>query len=134
MSKDELDKDAKFAADAKALFDESVDSLDASRLSQLNQARNRALEELERGTGVANWQRQWLLPAGGAVAAAALVAVLVSGPDDGAIDLPLAPSTAETDFELLINEDNLEMLEDLEFYSWLTLDDLEDIDASELES
>ncbi len=30
-----------------------------------------------------------------------------------------------TDFELLLEDDNLEMFEDLEFYSWLDTDDLE---------
>ncbi len=132
MNKDERKEDADFAAHAKALFDDSVDSLDASRLSQLNQARHKALDELERGPGHAAWQR--LLPVGGAVAAAALVAVLMYGPEETAVELPVAPATAETDFELLINDDSLEMLEELEFYSWLTLEELEGIDDSELES
>lgn len=132
MNKDKLDKDREFAADARALFDESVDALDASRLSALNQARHRALDELEAGRGFTAWQR--LVPAGGAAAAAVLVAVLVLGPDESAIELPIGPTTAASDFELLINEDNLDMLEDLEFYSWLTLEELDDIDESELES
>ncbi len=121
--------DERFAEQAKALFDESVDSIDAARLSQLNQARHRALEELERGRAVIPWQR--VLPAGGAAAAVALAVLLVIGPDEDGIEIP--PATAETDFELLMNEDSLEMLEELEFYSWLSLEKLEGTDESELE-
>lgn len=115
--------DDEFAAKTKALFDESVESLDARRLSELNQARHRALEELERGRTGMPWAT--VLPAAGVAAAVALAALLMIGPDETAIEIPVAPAaTAETDFELLLNEDSLEMLEDLEFYSWLTLDEL----------
>ena len=131
MNEDDHNADERFATEAKALFDDSVDSLDAERLSKLNQARQRALGELERGPDYLRWQR--LVPAGGAVAAAAVLGVMLLGPDEAGVDLPLAPATAETDFELLINEDSLEMLEDLEFYSWLSIEELE-IDASERES
>ena len=31
-----------------------------------------------------------------------------------------------TDFEILLSEDSLEMLEDLEFYSWVGTADLDD--------
>jgi hypothetical protein len=34
----------------------------------------------------------------------------------------MVPTSTATDFEILLNEDNLEMLEELEFYSWLDLD------------
>ncbi len=132
MNEDEHNRGERLAKEAKALFDDSVDSLDAERLSKLNQARQRALGELERGPDYLRWQR--LVPAGGAVAAAAVLGVMVLGPDESGVDLPLAPTTAETDFELLINEDSLEMLEDLEFYSWLSIEELDEIDASERES
>ena len=32
-------------------------------------------------------------------------------------------SAAVTDMEILLTEDSLEMLEDLEFYSWMDLDE-----------
>ena len=124
--------DEEFAAKTKALVDESVESRDARRLSELNQARHRALEELKRGATRAPWIR--MLPAGGVAAVALVAALLVLGPDEAGVEIPAAPpSTAETDFELLLNEDSLEMLEDLEFYSWLTLDELEDINENGLE-
>jgi hypothetical protein len=42
------------------------------------------------------------------------------GPDT--VDLPTA---SVTDFEILLEGESLEMLEDLEFYSWLEASDLE---------
>ncbi len=115
--------DDKLVRRARALFDSSVDELDAERLSKLNRARRRALEELDHGPAFGSWTR--LLPAGGAAAAAVLVALIVLRTDEVAIDVPMAPAAAEMDFELLIDEDSFEMLEDLEFYSWMELTDLE---------
>ena len=61
---------------------------------------------------------QWM-PATGVAAAAVLAMVLWTG----------SPETDEfgtdavaSDMEILLTEDSLEMLEDLEFYSWVELD------------
>ena len=62
------------AGQAKALFDDSVERLDAATLSRLNQGRQKALEEV-RATGPAGQWARWV-PAGG-LAAAAVVAVFV---------------------------------------------------------
>jgi len=96
---------------AKASFDETVEKLDAATLSRLNRARHAALAEMQQPS------RQWSrwLPATG-VAAAALVAVMVMQNPAG-FDEPLPAAVA--DLEILLGEDSLEMLEDLEFYSWL---------------
>jgi hypothetical protein len=101
-------------AQAKTLFDDSVERLDAATLSRLNQGRQKALQEVDAARPAGQWAR-WV-PAGG-LAAAAVVAVVVwqgapvehSAPDAGAV----------TDFEILLSEDSLDMLEDLEFYSWM---------------
>ena len=99
---------------AKALFDDSVERLDAATLSRLNQGRQKALEEV-RATGPAGQWARWV-PAGG-LAAAAVVAVVVW---QGAPVEHVAPEAgAVTDFEILLSEDSLDMLEDLEFYSWM---------------
>jgi hypothetical protein len=105
-----------FSRQARRLFDDSVERLDAAALSRLNQGRHRALEELENGPAAFGHWIRWL-PATG-IAAAALIAVMLTGnpaPDVG--DEPVSAS----DFEMLLEEDSLEMLEDLEFYSWLEL-------------
>ena len=101
-------------AQAKALFDDSVERLDAATLSRLNQGRRKALQEIHTAKPAGQWAR-WV-PAGG-LAAAAVVAVVVwqgapvehSAPEPGSV----------TDFEILLSEDSLDMLEDLEFYSWM---------------
>lgn len=98
----------------KQTFDESVDRLDAATLSKLNRGRHTALAELERP------RRQWSIwmPATGA-AAAVLVAVLVLQ-SPGVID-DVDGVTSVTDMEILLGEDSIEMLEDLEFYSWIDI-------------
>lgn len=106
-----------FAAQAKGAFDDSVERLDAAALSRLNQGRHAALEQLH-GARTAGVWGSWVPLTG--VAAAALIAVMVvRGPES--VDLPTA---LVTDFEILLEGENLEMLEDLEFYSWLEAIDL----------
>ncbi len=103
--------DEAFSKQAKASFDETVEQLDGATLSKLNRARHAALAEIRQPT------RQWSrwMPATG-VAAAALVAVMILQNPAG-IDEPLPAAVA--DMEILLGEDSIEMLEDLEFYSWL---------------
>jgi len=113
--------DEAFANKAKVLFDESIAGLDAETRSRLNRGRQAALAELSPDRRV--WV-QWV-PAAGVAAAAILAVVLWTGnqpPNE------IAPAASATDFEMLLNEDSLEMLEDLEFYSWIEL--AEEIDES----
>ena len=102
------------SAQAKVLFDESVERLDAATLSRLNQGRQKALQEIDAAGPAVQWAR-WV-PAGG-LAAAAVVAVVVWQGMPVEHSAPAAGSP--TDFEILLSEDSLEMLEDLEFYSWM---------------
>lgn len=105
-----------FAAKAKALFDESVEGLDGETRSRLNRGRQAALAEL--GGSRQRWT-QWL-PATGVAAAAVAAVMLWSGmpqTDD------LAAPEVVADMEILLTEDSFEMLQDLEFYSWIDLDD-----------
>jgi hypothetical protein len=104
---------------AKALFDGSVEGLDAATLSRLNQGRHRALEELRR-PAIATWGR-WAPAAG--VAAAAVVAVVMINGNVG--EPPVSAPVTASDFEMLLEADSLEMLEDLEFYSLLDAVDAE---------
>ena len=102
------------AVQAKALFDDSVERLDAATLSRLNQGRQKALEEVRAAGPAGQWAR-WV-PAGG-VAAAAVLAVFVWQGVPVEHSAPAANSAA--DFEIMLSEDSLDMLEDLEFYSWI---------------
>ena len=103
------ESDEKFAREAKSLFDNSVEELDAATLSTLNRSRHRALDEL--GSSRANWMR-WAPAAG--VAAAIMVAVMVTLPRPGEVEVM---PTSVTDMEILLGEDSFEMLEDLEFFT-----------------
>ncbi len=108
----------KFGKKAKAAFDASVDELDAATLSKLNASRNKALEELTRP------KRQWSrwAPATG-VAAAVMVAVMWLQSPTAVNDV--AGPVNVTDMEILLGEDSIEMLEELEFYSWIDVAELE---------
>lgn len=106
--------DDELVARAKALFDQSVDDLDAATLSQLNRRRHEAMEKLHSGRGLRT-PGVWV-PAAGIAAAAVLALTLWNRAPE--IDGLTTPATA-TDFEILLNEDSIEMLEHLEFYSWL---------------
>ena len=112
--------DERLADTAKQLFDESVDRLDGATLSRLNKGRHDALAEMHHAKSARRWLR-WM-PATG-VAAAVLVTVMVMRGPNGVV-LPIEPY-AETDFEILLDEESLDMFEDLEFYSWIDLADFE---------
>ncbi len=109
-----------FAAQAKGAFDDSVERLDGAALSRLNQGRHAALEQLASGRSKAAWTR-WA-PAGGVAAAALLTMIVMRAPE-----MESMPVEVVSDFEILLEDESLQMLEDLEFYSWL--DDV-DLDAS----
>jgi len=108
--------DEEFGRQAKEAFDASVDRLDSATLSKLNQGRHAALAELDRP--MRQWSR-WV-PATGVAAAVAIAVVVMQSPAP-VNELP----TAVTDMEILLGEDSIEMLEELEFYSWIDTVDLE---------
>ena len=99
---------------AKALFDDSVDRIDAATLSRLNQGRQKALQEIEAAAPTGQWAR-WV-PAGGLAAAAVVAVVIWQGT---AVEHSAPEAGSAADFEILLSEDSLDMLEDLEFYSWM---------------
>ena len=118
MSDERRDED--LVEQAKTMFDDSVDRLDAASLSRLNRSRQMALAELDRSTLTGHWAR-WL-PATG-IAAAAIVAVVVW--QGNAVDVTPPANGSVADFELLLGEDSLEMIEELEFYTWIDPADFE---------
>ena len=100
---------------SRELFEDSVGRLDARTRSRLNQARQQALNELKKG----RTHRYWLTaPLGGLAAAALIAVVMMSGreataPRQESVALPL------DDFDIVADADSLELLQDVEFYSWL---------------
>ncbi|GFE89367.1 hypothetical protein [Steroidobacter agaridevorans] len=103
-----------FEERSRELFDNNVERLDAQTRSRLNQARQRALTEINKGSA----RRYWLGAPLGGLAAAALIALIMIRP--GAE----APSTENAsvlldDFDIVADADNFELIQDIEFYSWL---------------
>ena len=94
-------------------FDESVLRMDAATQSRLNRSRQRALAELRDHGGT--WRRQWWIPAAG-VATAVVVAITMLSQKSLLQEIP---ASALSDFEVIMAGENLEMLEELEFYRWL---------------
>jgi hypothetical protein len=98
---------------ARTLFEDSVERLDASTRSKLTQARNRALDEVSAG----RVRRRWIwAPVGGAALAALIAVVMVSG---GLRSGTQTGAMALEDIDIVADSENLDMLEDVEFYQWL---------------
>jgi len=116
MDSENVREDRDFEERTKLLFEQSVAALDGPTRSKLTQARHRALEELAAKPQPV-WSRHWL-PAG-AVAAVALMSLMLwqgqmAPVADGDFDV-----AAVTDLEILLGEEELDMIEELEFYAWL---------------
>lgn len=111
--------DENFRKESRKLFDRSVDGLDASTLSRLNRSRQLALAESQRAhTPLLRW-----VPVTGMAAAVLIAVVVMRGPTG--VDEIYVP-VAVTDMEILLSEESIDMLEDLEFYSWLDTVEAED--------
>jgi len=118
------DDDEAFALRAGAQLRESANELDAAKLSRLNRARQSALDELPDATRV---RAGWWAPAGAAAITATVVAGFWLARDTVDALPPAVPIAAvdALDFELLLDDENLEMLENLEFFAWLAGEELE---------
>ena len=137
MSKadDRIDKteDELFVRKAKAMFEQSVDGLDGQTRSRLNQSRQAALAELDGGKASFVSLGRWMhwAPATGVAAVAVAAVVLWSGYltfDTGIGPIDPIESAMTGDFELLMTEESFDMLQDLEFYSWIEIDAEADVD------
>ncbi|MEO7385808.1 MAG: hypothetical protein ABIX37_02600 [Gammaproteobacteria bacterium] len=123
--------DEAFEKTASALLRGSADDIDAATASRLNRARQAALGALP-----ARRSPPWLVPALSTVAVGVLAVGLwlnwSAAPDHPA---PVAPAVeSAADMDLLLAPDNLEMLEDLDFYAWLDADLSDNELRAELES
>jgi len=96
------------------VFQQSVVGTDGATSSRLNRARQRALAELPSRPPA--WQRHWL-PAGAVAAMGAVLLVIFMGrvPDTG----PGLATEVATDLEILLDTEDLELIQELEFYAWL---------------
>lgn len=110
---------------ARDLLDESALALDAATMSRLNRARQAALARHAPRRRAA-WM---LMPAGVAGACALLLAVgMWHGRSPQTEPAPSQPAVAGSamnpaDLDLIASGDNLEMMQDLDFYAWLDAQD-----------
>jgi hypothetical protein len=101
---------------SRELLQQSAEYLDAHTLSKLTQARHAALDELQRAR--AYRMRRVMIPAGSLAAVALVAVVMWSGFTlRGGNGLPEA--TSVDDVELVADEDNVDLMSDLDFYSWV---------------
>ena len=114
-------EDDLFIQKARAIFDDSVDSLDGEAQSRLNRSRQAALAELDSGTVSLGRWTQWA-PAAGAAAVAVVAVVMLNGNPSVEQVISQTATQPASDFELLMAEDSFDMLQDLEFYSWIDID------------
>lgn len=96
---------------AKALFDASIERLDGRTRSRLTRARNQALDELRKGSARWHWMRS---PVGGFAGAAIVALAVVMWGVTGR-----TPAVPAEDLEIVVDADNLELLQDVDFYAWL---------------
>jgi len=137
MSKadDRIDKtgDELFVQKAKAVFVQSVDGLDGQTRSSLNKSRQAALAELDGGTVSLVSLGRWMhwAPAAGVAAVAVAAVVLWNGNPQLDAGIESIEPAMSGDLELLMAEESFDMLQDLEFYSWIEIDAEIDVDTGE---
>ena len=106
------DSDDRLIEDIRAALDADLDHVEPQTAVRLRAARMRALERAERPAR--DWTR--FAPAG-AFASACIVALvfMTARPDTPPIGMP--------EFEMLASGEDLELIEDLDFYEWLDSQD-----------
>ena len=109
-NEDELNKNIKQS------LDDSVDALDANTLSKIRQVRSQAMERV--GTRKINTWQGFLVGGLATTSVMVLAVVLLLNSPTSVEPLPV------DDIEFISSSDNLEILEEFEFYEWLEEDGL----------
>jgi len=116
MTGQKKDRGQAIAERARQLFNESVQGLDGETRSKLAQARAKAV------AAAGSRRRFWfpapssLVPLGGVAAAALAVALIWQNPATAPVSME---ATVLIDLDILTEGENLDLLEDLDFYAWL---------------
>lgn len=101
---------------SRELFESSVERLDARTRSRLNQARQRALDEIRKGSARRYW---FTVPLGGLATAAVITLFLIRGGEPTAVR-PDSAALLLDDLDIVADSDSFEMIRDVEFYAWLS--------------
>lgn len=115
MNGQQSEKESRFLEKARQALLASEERLDAATLARLRDARAKAVEAAgERARGfsrIPNWMR-----VGAVATAAAAVLVFAVWVDPTRQELPVK---SPDEFEIVLNADNFDLYEDMEFYEWL---------------
>lgn len=114
--------EARWLAHVRTQLDDDARDLDAATASKLNRARQHALDQ-----GLVRRWSGYRFPAyavAASIAAVLAVSVLVGVPEPTE-PISVAAASSADDLELLAGTEELEMIEDLEFYAWLELQSLD---------
>jgi hypothetical protein len=128
MTGEDRSRDRGIEETARRLFDESVRGLDGHTRSRLAQARAKAVEAAGKQR-LGWWWRgpAQLVPLAGVAAAVLAVAVIWQNPGSS---IGSAEPMVLGDLDILLESENFDLFEDLEFYAWL-LEQPELLDADE---
>jgi len=125
-----------FLKHTRKVLDESADALDTATLSRLNQARQKALQSVQHNQQQTSRRNVMAFKMPAAIAASVCIALFgswlmwsqtqLTDPDKPAQD---QLAYADEDINMLASDTELELLEQLEFVSWLVVQELEENNA-----
>lgn len=115
MNAEHSEGERKIAERARQLFAQSTRGLDGHTRSKLAQARAKAVEAAGSRSLVRWHAPPGLLPLGGVAAAVLAVALIWQSPGPQGLEEP----TVLSDLDLLLDGEDFDLYEDLEFYAWL---------------
>jgi hypothetical protein len=108
---------------SRELFNAQVDGLDAHTRSRLNRARQAALAAASGSSSSVSLGARWLLPVGSAAALALVtvsaVQLMRAEHETVPVSASLAASNTADDMEILASNEELDMLQNVDFYAWL---------------
>jgi len=108
------EQEKRFLENAKTVLDQDAEDLDGATVSRLRQLRYAALEKSE--TIGPNWWQRFRLPAA-ALITASLIAIVLGVQMKTPADLKAANPIE--DIEILASNEQLDLYEDFDFYTWL---------------
>lgn len=116
MNEHDLDDEQQFAQQLKETLDQQLQDMDAASVSKLRQAREKALAKARRGKPMANWIAA---PVAASVVIISLLLFIVPRQQVEIGNEWLAQAEAFDDMTMLVEADELELYEGLDFLIWL---------------
>lgn len=109
------ERERQFIESVRRSLDDAAESLDASALSRLTRARNKAMKAGSKP------RLQWVVWPAGAMMASAILLLLLS-PVFESKPQPVNQAGLMADIEVISDSLGIEFYRDLYFYSWLSVD------------